>query len=215
MAGDSQWASYLQRIPIFASLQTSQLEAVASICTHRRIKKGQILFHEGSDGYEMFVILSGKLRIESCSSDGQPVVIATRTTKEVIGEMAILEKMPRSATVTADVDSRLLVIHQDDFNRLLGTTPQLALSMLKHLSSRVREVSIALLGSRSESLRNRVLEYVISQPVVDGQVELTWTQGEIAQELGCTREALSRNLKQLCAEGKLRRLGRSRYEIRS
>ena len=213
MQHDSKWVEYIRRIPFFSGLSQSELASVSQICLPRRVERGQVLFHEGSEGYEVFMILSGRLRVDCASSDGQPVTIAVRGAREVIGEMAIIDKAPRSATVWAETDAKLLVIHRDNFNRLLETTPQIAISLIRHLSSRLRDVSAALKESRSEPLRNRILQFLCQQPSDEGIVELRSTQKEIAQELGCSREALSRNLRQLSDEGKIKKLGRGRLQI--
>lgn len=185
--------------------------AVAEICVPRRLEKGQILFHQGAEGYEIFVVLSGRLRVEASSSDGKPVTIAMRGARDVIGEMAIIEKLPRSATVSAETDCRLLVIHRDEFTRLIEKSPTIALSLLQHLSARVREVTQALTDSRSETLRHRVLQYLHQRQTSEGNITIRDSQKVAAQELGCSREAFSRNLKQLCDEGKIQKLGRGKF----
>ncbi|HLO97231.1 MAG TPA: Crp/Fnr family transcriptional regulator [Fimbriimonas sp.] len=200
-------------MPLFANLSHSHLVEIADHCTVRRIEKGQTLFHQGAEGFEVFVVMSGKLRVASISDQGHMVTLATRFSGEVIGEMAILEQMPRSATVIAERNSRLLVLSRDAFTRLVETNPQIALGLLQHLSGRVREVSQALLEIRAEPLRNRVLNYLASNTNEEGVAAFDVPQRVVAQEIGCSREALSRNLAMLCEEGMIAKLGRGEFQI--
>lgn len=213
MQNGAKWVDFLRRVPLFAGLSHHHLIEIGDLCTVRRLEKEQVLFHQGAEGYEVFVVLSGKLRVASISDQGQMVTIAARTSGEVIGEMAILEQMPRSATVLAERNSRLLVLSRDSFTRLVESNPAIALGLLQHLSGRVREVSQALLEMRAEPLRNRVLNYLAAHTDEDGVAVLDAPQRVLAQEIGCTREALSRNLTLLADEGAIKKLGRSRYEI--
>lgn len=208
-----KWVDFLRRVPLFANLSHSHLVEIGDQCTVRRVEKGQALFHQGAEGFEVFVVMSGKLRVASISDQGQMVTLATRFSGEVIGEMAILEQMPRSATVVAERNSRLLVLSRDAFTRLVETNPQMALGLLQHLSGRVREVSQALLEIRAEPLRNRVLNYLASNTNEDGVAAFDVPQRVVAQEIGCTREALSRNLALLCEEGLIAKLGRGEFQI--
>lgn len=209
------WAEHLQRIPIFSKVPLSILQQLADVCSVRTLEPEQVLFRQGTMGSEVFVVISGSVRVEARGEAGLDVTIANRGAGDVIGEMAILENQPRSATVTATRFSRLLVLSQYDFTRMIERNPQLAVEMLSHLSGRIRQLSLTILESRTESLRERVHHYFLSKKDKNDVVFLDVPQRVVAQEIGCTREALSRNISQLILEGKLIKVSRSQYLIKA
>ncbi len=108
----------------------------------RTYKKGAILFHEGDSGSEMYVICSGRVDITK-SQNGEEQILKSLGKGEIFGEMALIDNMPRSATVTvAEDDTRLLEIDHALFVYLVGQQPTFALIVLKAMSHRLRSHGI-------------------------------------------------------------------------
>jgi CRP/FNR family cyclic AMP-dependent transcriptional regulator len=105
----------------------------------RSFANGEIIFREGEQTREMFVIQSGEVSIVA-KINGEEKVIETRQRGEFFGEMALLESLPRSATAMAKGDTRLLVIYCGGFLQKLRRDPTFAFEMLQKLSSRFRKV---------------------------------------------------------------------------
>ncbi|MCU0317221.1 MAG: Crp/Fnr family transcriptional regulator [Fimbriimonadaceae bacterium] len=208
------WVDYLRRIPLFAGLSSYHLLQIAELCTVRTIEKGQVLFRQGETGHQVFIILSGKISIDFFPEHSQEVTLAVRGAGEVIGEMAILEDLPRSAAATALRFSRLIVLNRKDFTQLVKKNPEVALAVMQHLSQRIRKMSNDLTESRSESLQSRIQRSLKSRANSQGIVVLDFPQRVLAQEIGCTREALSRNLANLVRSGHLERVSRRTFRIR-
>mgnify|MGYP001809630340 CR=1 FL=1 len=208
------WVDYLRRIPLFAGLSTPHLVQIADHCTVRTIEKGQVLFRQGEAGHQVFIILAGKISIDHYPEIGTEITLAVRSNGEVIGEMAILEDLPRSATAKALKFTRLLVLGRTDFTQLLKKNPEVALAVMKHLSHRIRKMSTDLSETRSESLQARIERALTSRANAEGIIALDGPQRVLAQEIGCTREALSRNLANLVRSGHLERLNRRTFRLR-
>jgi CRP/FNR family transcriptional regulator, cyclic AMP receptor protein len=206
-------AAVLRRVPLFMGLSEDQVYLLVQICSVRRAEKDQVIFLHGSDGTEAFVILSGSVRIESVASSGQMTTLAVRKPGDVLGEMAILDHQPRSATGVANEATRLLVIRADDFGGLVRRNPEIGIKLIRYLCSRLRELSKNLTEQRLESLETRVLRYIQSRTNAQNIVQFAVPQRKIAQELGCTREALNRNLKRLEAESVIQQIGRNTYKL--
>jgi signal transduction histidine kinase len=98
-----------------------------------RIAAGEYLCHEGSPGDDMFILLEGELKITKHTK-----FITTIKPVEYIGEMALIEAKPRSATVQAVTDSTLLRITRDQFRKYFSQTPESLFSMMRTLSHRIR-----------------------------------------------------------------------------
>jgi CRP-like cAMP-binding protein len=103
-----------------------------------RYAKGHVLFHEGDEGEEMFIIQSGKVAIKKKVGDGE-TVLATLEKGDFFGEMALLERLPRSATAELVEDGDLIVISGETFGDMIKANPEIAVRMLRKYSIRLRD----------------------------------------------------------------------------
>ena len=124
----------LAEIPLFEGCSRRQLKAVARISEVREVPAGTVLTRKGEDGDEFFLILDGKARAVVTSRRR-----STLRPDDFFGEMSLLDGGPRSATVVAETDMRLLAIRRQDFSRLLSEVPDLTRSILTVLSRRLRQ----------------------------------------------------------------------------
>jgi CRP/FNR family transcriptional regulator, cyclic AMP receptor protein len=108
----------LRGVPLFADLDERDLQAVAVLAREQTRKAGEVLMLEGEPGDEFFVIVDGTIRIERGGR-----AIRSMTAGGFLGEIALFERRPRTATATAISDVTLLVLHQHEFDRLLDTLP--------------------------------------------------------------------------------------------
>jgi CRP-like cAMP-binding protein len=106
----------------------------------KRFPKGSVLFHEGDEGEDMFILRSGKVAIKKRVPHGE-VTLAVLEKGDFFGEMAILERMPRSATAEMVEDGDLVVIGGDVFGDMIKNTPEIAVRMLRKYSIRLRETT--------------------------------------------------------------------------
>ena len=124
----------LRSVPLFADLDARELGRIAVLAGEVPCASGQSLFNVGDEGTCLHVVLEGEIRVH----------VGSRTLKLLgpqtfLGEMAMLDGGPRSASATAVVDSLLLTIEQEDFLRVLEQHPKAALSVIRTLSRRLRE----------------------------------------------------------------------------
>ncbi len=128
----------LKLVPFFANLSTPDLERLSSQVEEVNLPKGKVLFAEGSPGDRAYVIEDGELEITK-KSGGSEILLAIRREGELIGEMALLQNSPRTATVRAVADTRLLAISFDQLNELIDENPAAARTMLETVAGRLRE----------------------------------------------------------------------------
>jgi CRP-like cAMP-binding protein len=110
----------------------------AKFLTH--FKKGHVLFHEGEDGEDMYIVQSGKVAIKKKLKDGE-ATLAVLEKGDFFGEMAILERMPRSASAEVVEDGDLIVISGEIFGDMIKANPEIAVRMLRKQSIRLRETN--------------------------------------------------------------------------
>jgi len=117
---------------------TAEKTPFAKFLTH--FKKGDVLFREGDDGDEMYIIQSVRVAIKKQVKDGD-TLLATLEKGDFFGEMSILERLPRSATAEITEAGDLIVISSEVFGDMIKANPEIAVRMLRKYSIRLRETN--------------------------------------------------------------------------
>ena len=133
----------LRRVSLFAGLPDEDLDQLCRMASTISINPGELVFEEGSPGDALYVILDGELEVAKRRGP-QDVVLAVRRSGEFIGEMSLLERAPRSASVRALRESLLLVISQAAFQTLLSSSPSAHLTIWHTVTSRLRSTESML-----------------------------------------------------------------------
>ena len=131
----------MREIPMFSRLSPEDLERIAEVAVEQLFPSKSIICHEGEHGDSLFIIVHGDVRVIKKTGSDQ-TVLAVRKDGEFVGEMAILESPSiRSATLEAATDVRMLVLDGDSFKAILRDRPEVAISVLEHMSRRVRDLN--------------------------------------------------------------------------
>jgi len=125
---------------MFSGLSPEDLEKIAEVADEFLYSNQDLLCSEGEPGNTLFIIATGKVDVIK-RQGSQENVLATHGPGEYVGEMAILESAPRSATLKANGDARVLVIDGNAFTAILLDRPEVAVSVLKIMSSRLRDLN--------------------------------------------------------------------------
>jgi CRP-like cAMP-binding protein len=129
----------LREVPLFAALSDRHLRKVGKLAMVARYRANVAIVREGARGHDFFVVLEGQATV---ARRGAPA--ATLAAGDHFGEMALLDRRPRSATVTTETEMTALRIPATAFQKLLRSEPTIALALLETLSVRVRDLE----GSR-------------------------------------------------------------------
>jgi CRP-like cAMP-binding protein len=125
----------LRTVPLFSGLDEGELERVSTLADIVDLPADRLLMTQGQHGWEMFVLVSGSARIER---DGRS--LGERGPGEVLGEIALLDGGPRTATVTLSQPSRLLVLARREFQALMDEFPEIRLRVLEAVAHRLRSL---------------------------------------------------------------------------
>jgi len=125
---------FLKSIDLFSQIPGEDLAAVALISTEESREQGDEVFLEGEAGDALYMVIDGKVRVHKSDR-----VIAELGERECFGEMAILDAAPRSATVSAVSETRLLKIAREDFQEIMAEKPEIANGVIKVLTRRLRD----------------------------------------------------------------------------
>ena len=131
----------LAHVELFSSLDKKELQTLAKSSQERTYSAGTKLFSQGDSGSGLYILKSGKVSITQMSgTEGTEKEINTAGAGETLGEMALLDDQPRSATVTAVEDVTALLLPVWDFRGVIKSHPDIALKLLASLSRRLRKV---------------------------------------------------------------------------
>jgi signal transduction histidine kinase len=141
--------TFLKQVPLFKGLSDEDLFMLCDMTGEVRLKAGEILFTEGSTGEQAYVIQEGQIEIFK-SVGNREILLAVRGPGEVIGEMSLLDAVPRNASGRARSDSKLVTITHEQLDRLLNASPSAAITMLHTITERLK--SSELLLQQSEKM---------------------------------------------------------------
>lgn len=130
----------LREVPIFTDLSLEELKQVAGIASEQWYPDSTTIFHQGDRGDRMFIIVNGQVQVVR-TANGRDQMLAQRGPGEFVGEMAILESAPRSATLVTQGEVRVLAIEGETFKQILRERPEVSLAVLRSVSRRLREMT--------------------------------------------------------------------------
>ncbi len=203
----------LGAIPLFSAVSEVDLENISALLIERRYPKNAIIVEEGLPGDYMYVLREGRVKVTKASQDGREKIIDFFEAGAFFGEMSLLDRAPRSATVRTLEPVTLLALSRRDFLRLLEGSPDLALSLIQELTRRLRatddqatSVSFQCVQDRAKGLFDRIAR---PQAELDGRrVTPSLTHQQIADMIGTSRETVTRAVKELKASGWLGQRGK-------
>jgi CRP/FNR family transcriptional regulator, cyclic AMP receptor protein len=123
----------------------------------RFLETGDIIFREEEEGSEMYVIIQGSVEIRKATGSTSSKTLTTLQRGDLFGEMAIIEKKPRSATAVALEPTKLLVLNEKLYESMLGTNPDFARKMNRLLSERIRKANAIIQHLMTTNRQNLLL----------------------------------------------------------
>jgi transcriptional regulator with PAS, ATPase and Fis domain len=133
----------LRQVDVLRHLPLAALDRMVSRSRIRRVPPGGVLIEEGAPGDEVFVLLEGHVAVRLALSDQEQRAVAVRRAGTLVGEMALVDDLPRSATVTAESAVSALCVPRGDFLEVVGSHAVAALELVRVLSLRLRESDAA------------------------------------------------------------------------
>jgi CRP/FNR family transcriptional regulator, cyclic AMP receptor protein len=198
----------VRRVSLFRALDDEHVKLLAGMLRERRYKKGELIFDQGEPGDSLFLIVSGRVRIFLASPDGREATIRILEPGTSFGELAVLDRAPRSAGVMAHDDTVVLMLYRDDFMTLLRASFSLVEHVIQLLAERVRYNTAYTERLAFLSVPGRVAALLVQLAdtalVGEGPVRLALTQQELADFASTTREWVNRALRDFADRGLVR-----------
>lgn len=199
-------ASHLRRVPLFAGLSEEALSKLLELSRLRHLPAGQVIWTEGDPGDALLILESGQLRISRIESDGRESVLSVVEPPAAIGELALLDRQPRDATVVAQREVTVRLLPRQAFRELLAKEPTAIYGLLKTLATMVRTSNERYSRLIALDVPSRLAAWLLDRAAKtevaslgSGSIEIVLgrSQGELAAEIGATRSTLNRALKEL------------------
>lgn len=196
--------AFLRRVPLFSSLTEAQIEMLAAGSVRRNYPKGRTLVAEGEPSTSLYILLSGRAKVQRSDAEGKEVILAMLGSGEFFGEMSLIDDAPRSASVITVESCDFMAIAKDSFKTMLGENTDMAMAVMRGLVRRLREAdkkieTLALLDVYGRVARV-LLDFSENQ---GGQrvIRSKLPRQEIAKMIGASREMVSRVMKGLEVDG--------------
>jgi CRP/FNR family transcriptional regulator/CRP/FNR family cyclic AMP-dependent transcriptional regulator len=208
----------LRKIDLFSEVRDEDLQSVASLLIERRFPKHKTIVEEGLPGDYMYVIREGRVSVSKLSDDGREKILEFLEAGDFFGEMSLLDNAPRSASVRALTETRILALSRNDFLAVLRKSPDLAMAVITELTRRLRQIDeqASSLSFQRVKERTKGLLVRLAKDPVEGRdavgITPALTHQQIADMIGTSRETVTRALKGLRGEGWLTQEGK-RYLV--
>jgi len=206
----------LRIVPIFSNLENEVLRKIGDLGLERKYTKNSIVFLEEEIGAILFIILQGRVKVVRTDDSGKEVILSILGQGDFFGEMALLDDLPRSATVVALDKSDLFIIHRRDFLGLVEKNPQVAAALLRELTRRLRKSNEQIESLSLKDAVGRVAAVILQLADDVGKIrkgavviEDFPVQQDLANMAGTSRETISRTIHQFMEQDYVEQKGNS------
>jgi CRP/FNR family transcriptional regulator, cyclic AMP receptor protein len=138
MAGRDAYLDHLAEVPLFSACSRKDLQRIAKASDEVDVKAGRVLVDQGRMGHEFFLIVEGTAVVKRNETE-----VNRLGPSDYFGELSLLDRAPRNATVVADTDMKLLVLGQREFTGVLDSVPGLAYKILQIMARRLRQSDLS------------------------------------------------------------------------
>ena len=193
----------LRAIPLFADVDDQDLEKIAATSVVRSFNKNSIVITEGDSSSSLYVILSGEVKVYVSDEEGKTNIVNRLGPGDYFGELSLIDEAPRSASVEAITRCQISILARQHFIQYLEQHPRVAIALLQGMGRRLRDTTGHAKNLALMDVFGRIANVLLSAAEdEDGRlITPALTQQDIADQVGSSREMVSRILKDLKAGG--------------
>jgi len=196
--------SVLKSVEIFSGLSDVELAALEESSIRRSYPKNTVIINENDVADSLYVIESGKVKVYCSDKNGKEFIMNTLGGGDYFGELALLDDDRRSASVRTMEKADFCIIYKQDFNQVLDMHPNIAKTLIRNITRRVRALTEKVKSLALQDVYGRVtkvLNSLATERNDEFYVEEKLTQQDIADRVGASREMVARILKDLTIGG--------------
>jgi len=198
----------LKKITMFSALEENELDKLEASLVRRRYAEGQVLFHMGDEGDDLYIIQKGRVKVSIPSSKGEEVILTILSAPELLGELSFIDGKPRSATVQAMEPTEVFCLHRGDFLEFLRGHFDVVLRVLEVLAQRLRRTDTLLADTHFLDITSRLAKKILDLSRMFGieekeriRIAVRVTQKDLASMVGASRESVNKQIRALREQG--------------
>ncbi|QIK72944.1 Crp/Fnr family transcriptional regulator [Propioniciclava coleopterorum] len=199
-SNDAAGHACVRRVPAFAQLDPALQDALGALAMPRRLRRGTVLQRAGDPPAGLFVVHTGRLRVERIDTSGRRRLLRVAGPGDVVGEHAFFTGEAPDDHIEVLADAEMCAFDRAGLRRALTVHPELALGLLRVQSRRLADAERRL-ALATVDVAERLSAYLLDLPATPGPggpwVEFPWAKRDVAAYLGTTPESLSRALARL------------------
>ena len=194
----------LDQVEIFHGLSREELAALEDSSSSENYPKNTVVIQENEPADALYVIESGRVKVYCSDKNGKEFIMNTLGHGDYFGELALLDDDRRSASVRTMEKADFCIIYKQDFNQVLDQHPNIAKTLIRNITRRVRALTEKVKSLALQDVYGRVtkvLNSLATERNDEFYVEEKLTQQDIADRVGASREMVARILKDLTIGG--------------
>ncbi|HWH39284.1 MAG TPA: Crp/Fnr family transcriptional regulator [Usitatibacter sp.] len=194
----------LKAVPFFTQLSDHELDLVRAVASEKTYPKNAVVLTEGEAGDSLYMIQSGKVKVFIGDEEGREIILKILGPGSFFGEMSMIDKQPRSASVTTLETSTFLVLQHAAFEKCVEQAPTIGNMVMQILAQRVREADRKIGTLALMDVYGRVASTLLELAVyTNGKLMVgeKLSQQDLANMVGASREMVNRILKDLSDRG--------------
>ena len=194
----------LRSIPLFKDLTDSDLALLGDLAVEKPVPKGTVMLTEGEDGDSLYLIETGRVKVFIGDEDGREIILKILGPGDFFGELALIDKQPRSASVSTIEPSTFRILSQQAFELCIEKAPRIAAIVMHALAKRLRDADRKISTLALMDVYGRVANTLLELAIVNNGklvVGEKLSQQDIANMVGASREMVNRILKDLTERG--------------
>ena len=214
--------TFLSSMDLFSGVQQQLLEPIVEQSSVQSLQRGDMLFSEGDEANDLYIVLEGRVAIANRSFDGRESVVALMESGDLFGEMPLFRPDGRSADARVLENSSVVVIPYVPVKSLYQEHPEMLWKIVDMLAERLKVMDVALADSMFLDVTGRTAKRLLELAGTDEEFELPVTQEELAGMIGASRERVNKSIASFIKLGWLAQKGekyvildRKQLEIRS
>ncbi len=200
----------LRKIKLFESISDPELEALSKHFVFRNFPKNSVIINEGDTSNSMYIILNGRVKVYLNDENGKEVTLNIQQPGDYFGEVSLFDDGKRSASIMTLEKCKFALLEKHEFVKCMASNPQLALTIIKGLTFRLRVLSENVRNLALLDVYGRVTRILIELATEeDGKqiIKEKLTQIDLASRVGASPKMVSRILKDLKTGGYISKQG--------
>ncbi len=188
----------VRRVPMFSVLTEAQAWTLSQSIVKKRYKRGESIVEQGGRSNALFIILAGRARVVSVDARGREVILALLHPGDHVGEMSLIDGQPHSASVSAEVQTDVLMLGRVAFLQSLPENSSMSFSIMRGLVQRLRRADSKIESLALMDVYGRVARALLEMSDIDGRQRLIRakvSRQDLAKMVGASREMVSRVMK--------------------